>query len=171
MPGDNFQVIVHSCGFDHFEAAVRMCFANAPGGKASHYVAGLPERGCIECCGSGKDWRMPPEAKLPKESVVMRCDNCKGSGKVPARDAMVLLWSGSDKAGMEIKTMPFPAKVDAAVKFLWDYLEQCEYPNEPDHDGSNKKGFFVTSGDYWGHVEGLTYSILMVAPEWQMYGK
>lgn len=103
----------------------------------------------------------------------MRCDTCRGTGKTSAKEAMILLWNGNDSRAKEFgaQQLPFPLKINAAITFLWDYLQQSEYPNQPDHDGSNGRGFLITTGDYWGHIEGLSYSIVMVAPEWQMYGK
>lgn len=47
MPGDNFKVDVCSDGRDHFAIAIRLAFANAPGGKATHYVSPLPERAAM----------------------------------------------------------------------------------------------------------------------------
>ena len=54
------------------------------------------------------------------------------------------------------------------------WLENCEYPPEPDQDGSNRKGWLITTGDLWGHAEDChegCYSAFYIQPSWQMYGK
>jgi len=82
-----------------------------------------------------------------------------------------LLWNESSVHQIKATALPFPLTVDAAVNFLWDWLDSADFGQEPDQDGSNEKGFVVTTGDCWGHVEGCYYSILGVYPDWQMYGK
>ena len=84
---------------------------------------------------------------------------------------MVLLWGEDHVRGVKAEKLPFPLSLEAAIEFLWSWLETAEYGNEPDHDGDNKKGFLVTTGNYWGHVEESHYAFIGVYPEWQMYGK
>ena len=177
MYGDNFQVIVHSEGIEHFKAAIEMCFAgHAPGGKARYFINGLPERPCAHnyCGGTGVEYRVPTvpaDPERPLDSIKTRCEGCGGTGKAKAQAAMVLLWEKPSGDRLPFQRLPYEMKVKPATTFLWEWLQQCEYPNEPDHDGSNGAGFFITTGDFWGHIEGLSYSIVMVVPEWQMYGK
>lgn len=168
MYGDNFSVRVASEGMTHFDMAVRMAFGSHK--KATHYLSGLPKRSCLKCSGSGKGYGRNLDTAL-KESVVYRCNRCDGYGTVPPSVAMILLWHEESHAGFASLPLPFPLTIDAAVPFLWNFLETALYPDQPDHDGSNGKGFMVTTGDFWGHVEGMTYSILSVEPDWQMYGK
>ena len=167
MPGDNFKVEVHSEGRDHFASAVRMAWANAPGGKASHYVSPLPEAKCLEC-SSGKltAWK-------DKESIEYEypCPECNGSGKRLSCAAMVLLWHEDTVRGVKASQLPFPLTCDAAIDFLWSWLQTADFGEQPDHDGSNGHGFVVTTGDFWGHVEGSHYGFIGVYPDWQMYGK
>jgi fermentation-respiration switch protein FrsA (DUF1100 family) len=84
---------------------------------------------------------------------------------------MVLLWHEDAIGGVSASPLPFPLTADAAVDFLWRFLETAEFDAQPDHDGDNGKGFVVSTGDFWGHVGGSHYAFLGVYPDWQMYGK
>jgi hypothetical protein len=84
---------------------------------------------------------------------------------------MVLLWSEDSVRDVKASPLPFPLTCDAAVDFLWAWLQTADFGEKPDHDGSNHQGFVVTTGDFWGHVEGSRYAFLGVYPDWQMYGK
>lgn len=165
LPGDNFKVEVRSSGRDHFDSAVRMAFANAPGGKATHFVSPIAERSCGKCSdGNTGHW-------IEKEYCEFKCSKCGGTGKRPPHPGMVLLWHEDSIAGVKASLLPYPLNVDGAVDFLWRYLESADFGKQPDHDGSNGKGFIVSTGDFWGHVEGSHYAFIGVYPDWQMYGK
>lgn len=165
MGGDNFHVEVRSEGRGHFESAIRLAWANAPGGKATHYVCGLPEARCLECStGKRTYWK-------DKESFEYPCPACQGSGKRPPQKAMVLLWHEDSVRCVKASQLPFPLTCDAAIDLLWSFLQTVDFEDQPNHDGSNGKGFIVTTGDFWGHVEGSHYAFLGVYPDWQMYGK
>jgi hypothetical protein len=168
MPGDNFKVEVHSEGRTHFDAAVRIAFANAPGGKASHFLSPVPTLSCENCAG-GKTGHWIGEDR--KQYCEYKCRECDGTGKNPTHAGMVLLWHEDTVGGVAASPLPFPLTVDAAVDFLWRYLESAEFGCQPDHDGSNGKGFIVSTGNFWGHVEGSYCAFIGVYPDWQMYGK
>lgn len=170
MAGDNFSVRVVSEGKEHFAMAVRMAFANGSGKTVSHYINGLPERKCDECCGSGKQYGRPVDRDA-KSSVEFCCKECAGTGIQRACAAMILLWHEESCNGSTAIPLPYTLTAEQAVDFLWNFISNCEYPPEPDHDGSNGKGFVVTTGNFWGHIEGFHYSTVMVQPDWQMYGK
>ena len=164
--GDNFKVEVRSEGRKHFEAAVRLAWSAVPGGKATHYMTPIPEHNCDECYGQGQKGTYEN-----KERIDYTCPSCNGQKITPSRSGIVLLW-GEDRVRLIKATpLPFPLAVDAAVNFLWDWLETADFGQEPDHDGSNGKGFIVTTGDFWGHVEGSRYAFIGVYADWQMYGK
>lgn len=174
MGGDNFSVRVVSEGREHFEAAVRLAYANAPGGKAGYYISPAPAGNCDTCCGTGKEWRYRNayiQGIPKKESFEFPCRDCDGSGNIKQRAGMILLWHEDTIGGVEATKLPFELDADAAVGFLWEWLKTVEYPEQPDHDGSNEEGYVVTTGDFWGHVEGSHYAFLGVYPEWLMYGK
>lgn len=48
------------------------------------------------------------------------------------------------------------------ANFILDFLDVVSYPPQPDHDGSNKKGYDITS-EKWNYIS--------VKPCWMMYGK
>ena len=68
--------------------------------------------------------------------------------------------------------IPFPFMADAAVaaEFAMRWLKECDYPREPDTDGSTKKGWRVYS-ERWGRIDDDHSSIIAVAPLWAVYGK
>jgi hypothetical protein len=169
MPGDNFRVEVHSEGRAHFEAAVTLAFANACGGKATHFISPIPVVPCGHCAG-GKSGHWKGDCK-EKEYCQYDCKECGGTGQIASRPGIILLWHEDKIGGKDASVLPFPLKQQAAVDFLWHYLETGDFGEQPDHDGSNGKGFIVTTGDFWGHVCSSFYAFMAVYPDWQMYGK
>lgn len=166
--GSNFKVKVRSVGLEHLEASLRMAYANCPGGNATHYVTPIPAHKCQDCMGRG---RQSSWSGTGKEYVEYQCDKCIGSGQIPEHEGMVFLWHEDNIYGTPAKVLPYPMSADAAINFFRDWLEVVTYPEEPDHDGSNVKGFLVSTGNYWGHVEECSYAFLGVYPVWQEYGK
>jgi len=71
----------------------------------------------------------------------------------------------------DAKELPYKMDCNAALDFARNWLKTADYPNEPDQDGSNKKGFRIYSGDFWGHIEDCWAGICVVEPHWIMYGK
>lgn len=168
MAGDNFRVEVCSSGREHFEAAVQMAFANAAGGRATHYISPVPALNCVGCVGGKKVHWVGEAHKQPCEYP---CSRCGGSGVSEAHAGMILLWHEDQIGDVEASMLPFPMDAEAATEFLWAYLRTADYGKQPDHDGDNKEGYIVTTGDFWGHVGGSQYAFLGVYPDWQMYGK
>ena len=66
--------------------------------------------------------------------------------------------------------LPFRAGHEQIAMIAEGWLESIEYPPEPDHDGSNGKGFRIFNED-WGHVDNNEEAFLAVSPVWAMYGK
>lgn len=66
----------------------------------------------------------------------------------------------------------FPCNIDCetATEFAWKWLQEQEYGDEPDHDGSNSKGFVVFN-ESWGHVGHSHGAICAIGPAWAMHGK
>ena len=72
------------------------------------------------------------------------------------------------------KMIPFPSKLSmtecANLAYRW-LEDEAVYPNEPDHDGHNNKGWLVYC-DGWGYIDGYSFgSFLAVLPHWLMIGK
>ena len=66
---------------------------------------------------------------------------------------------------------PTPLLADKCADLAWEWLQSVAYPQEPDHDGDNGKGWLCSTGD-WGEVNGYDYhSFLSIEPHWLMYGK
>jgi hypothetical protein len=59
---------------------------------------------------------------------------------------------------------------EEAADFARRWLEQIDYGPEPDHDGSNTKGFRIYNERY-GHVDDSSYGTVAITPEWIEYGK
>lgn len=77
-----------------------------------------------------------------------------------------------DRHSKDPAVVEFPFKMDAEGCADWAYrwLENAEYGPEPDHDGSNSKGFKVYN-DSWSRVDSYYGSLVAVKPEWCWHGK
>lgn len=53
---------------------------------------------------------------------------------------------------------------------VWYWLESAEYEQEPDHDGSNIKGWRLFN-EAWGQVFDDPYALVAITPEWALAGK
>lgn len=73
---------------------------------------------------------------------------------------------------LEVHPFPFKMKrVEDLLPFVTGWLKETDYGNEPDHDGSNGKGWRVYNHN-WGQVIGCgSYSFVAIEPAWAMYGK
>jgi hypothetical protein len=68
---------------------------------------------------------------------------------------------------------PFVTALDAerAVTVVKDWLHNAEYGEEPDHDGSNGRGWRVYC-EQWGHVAPYgSPAFVAIEPRWAEYGK
>lgn len=86
--------------------------------------------------------------------------------KKPPR--LILYWWDGDSKDLT----PFlaPMTYEAAVGAVRAWLEGQDYANEPDHDGSNSRGWRIYN-EAWGHVGGHRGAICAVEPAWLMHGK
>jgi len=68
--------------------------------------------------------------------------------------------------------VPFPFKMDAAAcaEFASRWLAEADYGPEPDHDGSNGRGWRLYN-ESWGHIDEEYSAIIAVAPNWAWFGK
>lgn len=89
----------------------------------------------------------------------------------PESTYMTFYWT-EDEGVENITELPSNIKdPDVLTDLIWEWLKKVDYPEGLDHDGSNEKGFFITTGNVWGHCFGSFYSVFTVAPDWQWYGK
>jgi len=125
-----------------------IAFANAPGGKATHFLA----------------------AKM-KEVITYYGEptshhRAEWMEHVDGKPTLILCWH--EDRGTSL--LPFPLDEQGAEFWIQEWLKHQDYGREPDHDGDNGKGWraFCTS---WGYVGSRHYAFLAVQPEWACYGK
>lgn len=89
-------------------------------------------------------------------------------GASGTRKALVLLWHEDTS----LKSQAFPTRLEnqKVVEIVLEWLKGADYGPEPDHDGSNGRGFRLFC-DHWGHVAGSHYGIIGIAPAWAQWGK
>lgn len=146
---DNRSIVVTSEGAPALKMAITIAWDNAPGGKARHYKVvniklATRYHGDGEHRGHSTSYEESPDGK----------------------PTLILLWN-EEKGSLPL---PYPLNLDQAVEFVAGWLQGAEFGDEPDHDGSNGKGFHLFN-DYWGHVADHRYGIIGVQPAWAMYGK
>lgn len=103
-----------------------------------------------------------------------RSEDQLGSARGPY---LVLSWDGfpqknfvSSKLDDYKNLFPVGLTHELASDFAWSWLMKQEYRSEPDHDGSNGRGFIMFN-DTWGHVGKDRYGIVAIGPAWAMRGK
>ena len=143
---DNRTIDVVSEG--DISTAIKLIWANAAGGKASHYkIVNLKEN-----------------IKYYGEPTTHHFGNIIEDKE--GDTTLILLWHDEKEA----EKLPFPLDFEGAVSFIKGWLEQVDYGKKPDIDGDCGKGWRVfTEG--WGHVAGHHYAIVAVQPIYAMYGK
>jgi len=86
--------------------------------------------------------------------------------------AGMVLFSSAPSNGRGAAPLPYPMDADAALPFVWNWLEGVDRGPQPDHDGDNGKGWRLHVANGWGHVEGFGWqSVVAAQPIWAMYGK
>jgi hypothetical protein len=87
---------------------------------------------------------------------------------IDQKAGMVLFWLYPQNGA---QPLPYAMNADAAIPFVWNWLESADRGPQPGHDGHNGKGWRLHATD-WGHVEGFGWSSMFaVQPIWAMYGK
>lgn len=91
--------------------------------------------------------------------------------RIDSEYGFVLYWA-PDSYGMGYKVieLPYRMNMEQAAELAWGWLNSVPYPDEPDNDCSNHKGFRIYNED-WGHVAKDHYAFLAIQPQWIMYGK
>lgn len=146
---DNRVANIVSMGIEELFWALALLWANAPGGKATHYKI-CKYRNITKYFGN-------PTLRHIDEMVE---DPEKGT------ETLILFWDNTKGA----IPLPYPMNLERTVDFVEGWLSGVEYGPEPDNDGSNKRGWRVFTED-WGIVAGHHRAILAVQPEWAMFGK
>lgn len=144
---DNFHIDILAEGEETLLEALVIAFRhNAPGGTATHWAS-------LDTKFEGVEWH---ERDKPG----------------PTRPTLVFYWSDpSLKEATEILMYVKPREAATMVIAWMDTLvKKDKFPPQPDHDGSNSRGFRVFC-EQWGHVNDNHYAIVAVQPTWAMYGK
>ncbi len=88
---------------------------------------------------------------------------------------MVLYWH-YDKEWSDVS--PFPCRFNSKqiADFVWPWLSNADYGEEPDTDGSTRKGFHFEARTWWpeskfGSDHHRDYAFVVITPIWFVYGK
>lgn len=170
---DNFYLNVVSEGRPAFDAALGLCFQRHT--KASHYalIDGAlvlfwvtpPEKVYVRRKDDGVMY-MKNEYRPVEEEVLTTLSTLLGYQKRELR--IVRQWIEEQK--VEAHRLMYPMDARAASDLVWNWLQQADYGTQPDHDGSNGKGWHIFTGA-WGHVFDAYQGIAAICPTWAMYGK
>jgi hypothetical protein len=148
---DNQRLIVVSETLTDFRLGMQLAFRHCPGDKAWSWWEWTPKRSDFD-----KD--------RPEE----------GLGVVRSSPFLVLSWEGGPRQSGEFSKTKhrLPSGMDSALAadFAWSWLVEQDYGSQPDHDGSNHRGFILFN-DAWGHVGGDSYAIIAIGSAWAMAGK
>lgn len=170
---DNFYLHVTSEGRPQFDAVLGMAFNHAPGSKTEYYAV---VEGALVFF-----WTTPPE-KLGmqrkvqldwdvQEWILKQLDRNTRDVRLPEDLRFYRMVKDQyEFIPCESHRLPFKMDFKAASDFAWNWLQQTDYGEEPDHDGSNGRGWTIFNGD-WGHVFHAWQGIIAIRPEWAMYGK
>lgn len=88
--------------------------------------------------------------------------------RVDEEKGMVLYWTAPNHNLAQ--PLPYKMKGEQLIDFVWNWLVQADYGHQPDHDGSNSKGWRVYN-ESWGHVNGEWQTYIAIKPVWAMHGK
>lgn len=89
---------------------------------------------------------------------------------VTEKHGLLLFWMNPGQTSLEVKSLPFKLDAEGAADFAQRWLAEADYGKEPDHDGSNGRGWRIST-DNWGRGGGYDYGIVAIQPAWAMYGK
>lgn len=109
-------------------------------------------------------------------AMKMAFDICSGSEAIRYRitpdRGMILYWTDSaeGRSDHDTERLPYKMKVEQAADFVWHWLQTVDYGDQPDHDGSNGKGFRIFN-EAWGHIDNDWQAFVAIKPEWIEYGK
>lgn len=79
---------------------------------------------------------------------------------------LVLYWTERP----EMIPLPFKIDAEAARVVVMGWLAEQDYGKDPDHDGSNKRGWRAYN-EAWGRIGDDYGAFLAVQPVWATYGK
>jgi len=105
-----------------------------------------------------------------KDVVQMLFDGCKFAEAFKSDDkSITLYYYTTSSSTKDISKLPFPLDKKGTEDFLIAWLKQAKWDDEPDHDGSNEKGFKIVSKckSFWEDAG----KILTLSTDWIEYHK
>lgn len=88
-----------------------------------------------------------------------------------AGNKMIVYWSAPESTE-GASSLPYPMRGKPLADFVWNWFStEANWPPEPDHDGSNSRGWYLDTGNEWGHVGSSFYSLFSLETSWLMHGK
>lgn len=91
-------------------------------------------------------------------------------GWIVKNGALIIVSYPSDGVTLFPSPMVAEAIVPSINGWLTDEWLSSRAPNEPDHDGSNSKGWLMFV-ERWGHVSDVRGVIFAIKPKWLEHGK
>lgn len=87
--------------------------------------------------------------------------------------SLILYWADPGPESGAVM-LPYPMCLKQISEFVWGWLESLtsvEWPPEPEHDGSNSKGWRIFN-ERWSQIDGEGhYAFAKIEPFWQVHGK
>lgn len=91
---------------------------------------------------------------------------------VDPKAGMGLFWAdATDERRVQTVPLPCPVGVEEITALVTGWLRTVDYGPEPDHDGSNTKGWRVYNDPGGARLWGSFYGIVAVQPQWAEHGK
>ncbi len=146
---DNFEFVITAMGRKAFDLAFQVGFSDHD--KATHYM-------------------------IKKVHPNHAPEYGKGSEVLNEFTSFIFFWTSVDTNSIHVGDsglieLPFEMGWKEAADMAWGWLnKKAKYDEEPDHDGSNSKGWCIRN-ESWGHAGGYFEGFLIVEPAWAMQGK
>lgn len=149
---DNRKLDIVSEGESGIALAMQLIWPNAVGGKAVHYHIA----------------KYTTKIKYYQNNDKITTHHFEDlvEDEKNGTPTLIMLWG--NETGTE--KLPFPLNLDGTIQFVKGWLKDVEYGHQPDHDGSNGRGWRLFT-ENWGHVAGFRCAIVAAQPVWAMYGK
>lgn len=88
------------------------------------------------------------------------------TGNPTTQACLILYWTDSPNA----TKLPFAMNHEETITFVKGWMRTVPYPEEPDIDGSVKRGWRVYNEE-WGHVNNEYEAYIAIEPTWALFGK
>lgn len=93
-------------------------------------------------------------------------------GYIIDKNRLIYFWTPHPRMEKFPPIMPPKLNMEQAAEFAYTWLKHnAEYPEEPDHDGDNERGWRVYA-ESWGKIDDFDYpAFIAIEPRWAMIGK